>query len=102
MDVPRQWQGYPCSEYFSDGWSTQGHFHEPSQNFVIVPLDDAYENREQRFFAVGRSGGDGIDFGYREGMSGLWAYYPIEREFKFMAPSIRELVDGWCSGKLFV
>jgi hypothetical protein len=101
-DSPSNRQDYACAEYFSDGWSLHGHFDEASQNFVIVPLDDTYEDEECEFFVIGRSGGDGIDFGYRKGASGLWAYYPIEHRFKFMAPSILALVEGWCSGKLFV
>lgn len=102
MDVPFEHQDYICSEYFSDGWAEDGHFDEPSQTLVIVPVTDAYEDQEHGFFAVGRSGGDGIDFGYRKGTPGLWAFYPAEQRFKFMAPSIQALVDGWCSGKLSV
>jgi hypothetical protein len=74
---------------------------QPSE-YAIAPLTDAYENKETSFFAVGRSGCDGIDFGYRAGHVGLWAYYPITREFKFMSTTVVELVEGWCSGKLSV
>jgi len=69
---------------------------------VIAPLADAYEDEEAGFFAVGRSGCDGIDFGYRIGHAGLWAYYPITREFKLMSSTVAELVEGWCSSKLSV
>jgi hypothetical protein len=82
MNVPQQWRAYPCEDYFRDGWSERGHFDEPSQTPLIVPLTEAYENAEAEFFAVGRSGCDGIDFGYRKGHPGLWAYYPIDSEFK--------------------
>src|ERR1044071_6168633 len=37
-------------------------------------LEKAYENAEFEFFAIGRSGADGIDFGYRKGHKGLWAF----------------------------
>ena len=102
MDIPLQWEDYTCAEYFSDGWSERGHFDERSQTLVIVPLEHAYEDQTHAFFAIGRSGGDGIDFGYRKSTPGLWAYYPAEHRFKFMAPTIVGLVDGWCSGKLSV
>jgi hypothetical protein len=36
MDVPVQWREYRCEEYFRDGWSERGYFHESSQNLVIV------------------------------------------------------------------
>lgn len=102
MDVPEQWRGYACEDYFREGWSERDHFDEPSQTLVIAPLADAYEKAEIQFFAVGRSGFDGIDFGYRKGHTGLWAFYPIDREFKFVAASVAELVEGWCSGRLSV
>ena len=102
MDIPTQWREYRCEEYFRDGWSERGHFHQPTQNLVIVTAEQVYEEPEFGFLAIGRSGGDGIDLGYRRGIDGLWAFYPIERNFKFMAQSVSELAEGWCSGKLCV
>ncbi len=100
MSIPGQFERYSCSDYFAEGWADRGHFDECSQTLVIAPLAEAYEDKKAGFFAIGRSGGDGVDFGYRVGLTGLWAYYPIEQNFKFMAPTVAELVDGWCSGKL--
>jgi hypothetical protein len=102
MDIPEKYREYACADYFAEGWSERGHFDEPSQTMVIAPLSDAYEDKQADFFAVGRSGCDGIDFGYRVGHAGLWAYYPITREFKFMSGTIADLVEGWCSSKLSV
>ena len=100
--VPDRWREYDCTDYFEQGWWERGHFHEESQTLVIVPLEKAYEVHASEFFAVGRSGADGIDFGYRKGHSGLWAFYPVESDFKFMAPTIEVLAQNWCDGKLFV
>jgi hypothetical protein len=102
MDVPARFRDYACDEYFRKGWSVSGHFDEPSQCLVIVPLENAYEDAEHDFFAIGRSGCGGIDFGYRKGEEGLWAYYPIGQEFKFMSSTVAELIEGWCSGQLWV
>lgn len=102
MDVPTRWREYRCEEYFHDGWSERGHFDEPSQNLVIVAAEQVYEEPKFNFLAIGRSGGDGVDFGYRRGVDGLWAFYPIEGDFKFMAESVAELADGWCAGRLCV
>jgi len=101
-DIPEGYRDYPCEDYFAGDWSVRGHFDELSQTLVVVPLSSAYEDREAEFFAVGRSGCDGIDFGYRKGHSGLWAFYPIERKFRYMAATIAELVDGWCANRLKV
>jgi hypothetical protein len=100
--VPDQWRAYDCADYFEEGWWERGHFDEPSQTLVIVPLDETYEEQAADFFAIGRSGADGIDFGYRKGHAGLWAFYPIDRQFKFMAPSVETLVKNWCDGNLSV
>jgi hypothetical protein len=100
--VPEQYRDYPCEDYFAEGWSTRGHFDETSQTSVVARLSEAYIDSVIGFFAVGRSGCGGIDFGYRKGHSGLWAYYPIDREFKYMAASTAELVHEWCSGHLSV
>jgi hypothetical protein len=100
--VPDRWRAYPCDEYFEDGWWLRGHYDEESYTLVIVPLEEAYENMEFEFFAVGRSGSDGIDFGFRKGALGLWAFHPIECEFQYMAPTVAQLVEGWCGGRLAV
>ena len=95
--IPQRWRDYPCTEYFSDGWWERGHFSELSQLWVIAPLQRAREIADIEFLSIGTSGCDGIDFGYRKGHPGLWAYFPIRDEFKAMASTISELIDGWCS-----
>ena len=102
MDVPERFRSYPCDDYFRDGWYARGHFDDDSQLSVVTPLDDTYEREDVEFFAIGRSGCDGIDFGYRKGQPGLWAYYPIDREFTLVASSVAELIDAWVSGRLLV
>jgi hypothetical protein len=102
MSIPDRWAAYECVEYFDDGWAERGHFDEPSQTLVITPLTEAYEDVALSFFAVGRSGCGFIDFGYRRGHVGLWAYHPIDGTWQYMATSVAELVDGWCSGRLSV
>ena len=102
MEIPEQYRRYACADYFAGGWASRGHFDDYSQTLVIAPITKAYEDRTSGFFAIGRSGSDGIDFCYRLGYKGLWAYYPIEKEFRFMAPTVAELVAAYCSGELKV
>ena len=102
VNIPLEYRDFPCDDYFGEGWSVDGYFDEAAQLWVIAPLAEAYLDREIGFFAVGRSGCDGIDFGYRKDQSGLWAFYPIECKFKYMASTVAELVDGWHSSRLFV
>lgn len=102
LHIPQEYAGYKCEDYFQGSWCIDGYFDDASQTLVIVPLNEAYEVEEVGFFAVGRSGVDGIDFGYRRDQMGLWAFYPIDQEFKFMAESTQALVDGWRAGSLYV
>ena len=97
---PSRWRNYHCDEYFTDGWSERGYFSEPAETWVIVPIAEAYEDTELEFLVVGLSGADGIDFGFRKGYSGVWAFYPIDHEFCPAAATVAELVDDWCSGQL--
>jgi hypothetical protein len=55
---------------------------------------------EISLLAVGGPGVDGIPWGYRRGEPGLWAYYPIEMEFTYVAATVTALVETWASGKL--
>ena len=100
--IPSRWSAYACEDYFAEGWWERGYFDEPSQTLVIVSLGEVHEEAEFEFLAIGRSGSDGIDFGYRRDHTGLWAFYPIDCDFKFMAPTVAALVQGWCSGELSV
>jgi hypothetical protein len=102
VEIPNHLHEYACADYFSSPWSTQGCWDETSQMWVIVSAAEVEERQEIRFLVVGRPGVDGIEFGYRQGRAGLWAYYPIEGEFVLMAPTVAELVEGWLSGKLSV
>ncbi|MFN3652853.1 MAG: hypothetical protein ACK47B_25020 [Armatimonadota bacterium] len=98
-EMPLRWRDFHCQDYFAGDWPERGHFDELSYTPVVFPYPEVYEDVESEFLVIGTSGGDGVHFGYRRGHSGLWAY-PIDGEFKFMAPSLAELVDGWCAGEL--
>jgi hypothetical protein len=65
MGIPVRWAAYDCADYFDGDWTEDSHFDVLSQTFVVVPVAEAYENAAMGFFAVGRSGCDGIDFGFR-------------------------------------
>ena len=51
---------------------------------------------------IGRPGVDGIEWGYRRGLRGLWAHYPIENRFVHLASTAQELRDGYASGRITV
>jgi hypothetical protein len=57
---------------------------------------------ELDFLVIGRPGWDGIEFGYRRGKRGIWAYYPIEGRFVAVAESTADLVEGYVSSRITV
>lgn len=102
MTVPPQFANYKCADYFASDRYTHGVWDDKSQLWVIVSADEVIEHPELELLVVGRPGCDGIEFGYRKGLDGLWAYYPIEQVFELVAPTVRNLVEDWFSGALTV
>lgn len=100
MDIPARWRSYPCADYLASPWAESGFFCEESQTPVIVPVAEVEELPDEPFLSVGWAGVDGIRFGYRATLPGLWAYYPILREFEPVAASVGELVDRWTTNSI--
>jgi hypothetical protein len=94
------WSVYPCEDYLASDFASQGYWDESAQLMFIVPAPEAEVREDIAFLMIGRPGWDGIELGYRKGCAGLWAYYPTDCEFVFMAPTIASLVARWSSGEL--
>lgn len=99
--VPKRWREYHCGDYFSSALSEHGHWDEPGQYWYIWPAERCYEDTGRQFLVIGSAGVDGIDWGYRLGQSGLWAY-PIDGEFVWLAPTAQALLQGWLTGAITV
>ena len=93
---------YRCADYLESHFCEAGHWSDLEQLWLIEPFDEVEEHPEIAFLQVGRPGVDGIGFGYRAGLDGLWAYYPMSDEFEFKASTVRELVEGWLGGRISV
>lgn len=100
MQVPAHLRKYPCDDYFASECAERGYWDESSQLMFIVPVHEIEERIDLSFLVIGRPGVDNIEFGYRAGLSGLWAYYPVDQEFILIAPTVKKLVVDWQSGKL--
>ena len=74
MEIPKRFTDYRCSDYFSSDRFTRGVWSEVEQLWLVVPADEVAENAGREFLMVGRPGVDGIEFGYRRGLDGLWAH----------------------------
>lgn len=99
--IPEAFKTYNCADYFESRF-IHGFYDEQAHLTIILPVDQLSERSDLHFLVVGRPGVDGIEWGYRHGHSGLWAYYPISRKFEFLAPTVTALFDGWYSGQITV
>jgi hypothetical protein len=90
---------YQCEEYLSEKYRG-GFYHARSFLQLVLPVGDAYIGEDRTFLVIGHAGSDGIEFCYRLGIQGIWAYYPIDQDFELKANTIQDLVAGWCSDSI--
>jgi hypothetical protein len=102
MIVPEQWRAFDCSDYFSSALAVHGYYDEEGEYWYIWPSHRVFEDTEKQFLVIGSAGVDGIDWGYRRSEPGLWAWCPIEGEFRWLAPTAEALMQGWHSGEITV
>jgi hypothetical protein len=100
--LPTRWRDFNCADYFSSALADHGYWDEPSQYRYIWSAEQVYEDGERQFLVIGGPGVDGIDWGYRRGHSGLWAWFPIDAEFVAIAATAEALLQGWLSGAITV
>jgi hypothetical protein len=91
---------FDCLEYFRDFQA--GRYDPVAQLWFILPAQQLQVDSEREALVVGRPGVDGIDFCYRAGHPGIWAYYPILREWVAVSPTLKGLEDQWNKGLLRV
>lgn len=91
---------FEAREYLDSVEFRDGVFDSEAQVQLIEAPERAVERVD--FLVIGRPGVDGIEWGYRKGSPGIWAYYPLEDEFRELAPSLREFLDGWRNGGITV
>ena len=91
-----------CAEYFER--FAEGRYDDEGQYwFIFSETEIAIETDKYRNdLVVGSPGCDGIDFCFRHGRTGVWAYYPIESEHVLVAPNLEALAHGWLSGSITV
>jgi hypothetical protein len=102
MDVPRRWRSYDCTDYFASSLARTGWYDEESRCQYIEPASSVREDPARELLVIGRPGVDGIEWGYRRGLRGLWAHYPIENRFVHLASTAQELRDGYATGRITV
>ncbi|MFN0252070.1 MAG: hypothetical protein ACKV2T_34660 [Kofleriaceae bacterium] len=75
-----------------------GYWDEDSQIMLVLPARERVVRAD--FLVMGRPGVDGIEFGYRRGKTGIWAFYPMEDRFVRVATTTADLIDRYTSGRI--
>lgn len=96
---PERWRPFHCDDYFASEYVRQGYWDELGQYWYLEPFDRIFENEERAFLVVGGAGVDGIQWGYRRGHLGFWAY-PIDGDFVLLASTVDAFMHGWLAGEI--
>lgn len=81
---------------------TDGYWSETEQNWILYPQAKWKVPASRTYVEIGSAGVDGITFVLRPGLLGVYAYYPIEDTFRWVADTGRTLIDGWVNGRIKV
>ena len=89
----------PASDEYFEKFQ-DGVYDAESYLWIVLPVQDIHESKDHPDLIVGYAGVDGICFCFREGKSGLWAWYGIADEHVLLAPTLEGLVAGWTDGTI--
>ncbi len=95
---PKDWP--EAAKFFEDFVTGRG-LGAARYNFLYASGEIRQSANGERLY-IGRAGADGIEFIYRRGHDGIWAYCPIEGEYLPLADDIDSFVKGWSSGRIRV
>ena len=102
MNVPEKWRDYDCGDYFRSALAEHGWWNNSGQCWLVKSAQHVRLDSSLEFLIIGGPGVDGITWGYRMGRSGVWAHYPIENEFVWVAATASDLREGYSSGRIKV
>ena len=68
----------------------------------IYRAEDARQSSDNERLYIGRAGVDGVEFVYRRGSPGIWAYYPLEGDTEWKADDIDSFEQAWRAGSINV
>jgi hypothetical protein len=93
--IPDSFKAYRCADYFNSNEMMGGVWDATAFLWLILPAGEVTERVDIHFLVIGRPGVDGIEFGYRAGHDGIWAYFPIGNDFRLLAPTVTAFLQGW-------
>ena len=79
-----------------------GFYSATEQYWLLRPSAEWKLHEEGCWLEVGGPGVDGISFALKKAEEGVFAYYPIDREFVWKAKDGASLISGWLDGSITV
>ena len=72
------------------------------QSFFLYPVEQVRISANGQTLYIGRRGHEGIEFALRRGTPGVWAWYPIDNDWREMTDTVADLVAQGATGSLKV
>jgi hypothetical protein len=109
--LSRQYAAFDLSEYLQILAESNGIgelFVEGAERFVhnmlLMPAEEALEISQTEFggsvLVVGNAGVDGIRYVLQPGTQAVYAFYPIDEEYKYIASSVGEFLRMYTAKKV--
>ncbi len=89
-----------AAEYFAS--FSDGRWDEAGKYGFIYSRQQARISKDGERLYIGRAGVDGIEFVFRRGSPGIWAYYPIDGDYMLKADTMTSFEEGWRAGEITV
>ena len=83
--------------FFSEGRRDQ-----TAGSAYIYRAEDARQSSDSERLYIGRAGIDGVEFVYRQGSPGIWAYNRLEGDTEWKADDIYSYEQAWRAGSIKV
>lgn len=87
-------------EFVVDSLPPSGHYSSDSQYWITCPAWEWRLHDDGKWIAVGGLGVDGISWSLRQGCAGIFAHYPIDDEFVWIANDAHDLLQRWEEGSI--
>jgi hypothetical protein len=80
----------------------EGIFSEVGQYWLVQPIEEWLQDPDRDWTCIGGPGVDGIEFGVLDWSEGVYAYFPIDGDYRRLAKDVPTLIDEWEAGRIAV
>lgn len=89
------------AELDHSAYGDHGYYDGKSHYQFIFPKSQRRIDPAYNMLVIGAVGTDSIEFVIKPHDRTIYAHYPIEQEFRKLAPNFTVFIDGWIAGTIF-